>query len=839
MKATLTGKSLGWLIIGLLFLQYGILSGETYYISTAGSDFFPGTLDSTWANLSYAITVASAGDTILLRGGTYETNEVWIQGGYGMGGEEGHYLTIKNFPGEKVSIGGIRRVIIQADYVRIEGLHFRLPYNLSAAGEGLQIVNNTFEGIQPEVAAIEFTSNNGLIEGNKIIISGGGTSVDHGIYVGAGANYIIRNNFISGTAGYSLHLYSKLSAGYENILIEQNVLTNSRLRSGMIIAPDFGIEAKEIVIRQNIFSNNIQHGLWLRYSTQNVEIYNNTFFGNGSGSNSDFSWSAISIQDAAVQNVDFKNNIIEMSHDNAYHIENQGGALNITAERNLYWGTGTSRLKDVIDTSPLFGDPWFADASNNDFHIASLSPAVDAGLDTNLPFLGDAIDLGALEFGIPDIVVQPAYHDFGKVEVNMTASGSVQITNTGSEELQIRDIFLLGPDSDDFLIESENFPISLYSGTNHDVQVNFDPKSVGEKKAILKITFAGSSVDSLLNIALTGLGDPGDVADLGLSTTDCAFGDVEVGVKSSRAIEIANIGKADLQVQTISLSGADTSQFSFDKHDTPFSLSPGENQNITINFTPNNEGQKNANLLLQSNDWNDSLSVIRLSGNGIPIKKPHISISSTSHDFGSIEVGQSVFYTFQVMNSGEKVLQCYSTNLLGTDSTEFLIDQGSSGFILDPGKQHDLIVSFKPSAPGTKSATLRLASNDLDNPMLDISLIGYGFSATEIEDKLALIPKSFLLRQNYPNPFNPQTIIEYEIPKSSFVSIKIYNIQGKLLAELVNAHKTPGIYKATWRGLNSAGNDVSSGPYFYQIMALSEKGNKELFSDTKLMMLVR
>ena len=75
-------------------------------------------------------------------------------------------------------------------------------------------------------------------------------------------------------------------------------------------------------------------------------------------------------------------------------------------------------------------------------------------------------------------------------------------------------------------------------------------------------------------------------------------------------------------------------------------------------------------------------------------------------------------------------------------------------------------------------------------------------------------PKDFTLKQNYPNPFNPTTKIEYSIPKTSFVTLKVYDILGREVAALVNEEKSIGNYKAEFNG-----NNLSNGIYFYKLQA--------------------
>ena len=76
------------------------------------------------------------------------------------------------------------------------------------------------------------------------------------------------------------------------------------------------------------------------------------------------------------------------------------------------------------------------------------------------------------------------------------------------------------------------------------------------------------------------------------------------------------------------------------------------------------------------------------------------------------------------------------------------------------------------------------------------------------------IPSSFVLNQNYPNPFNPTTTIEYIIPKTRFVSLKVFDILGREIKTLVNRQELPGAYKVLFDG-----SGIASGVYFYRIQA--------------------
>ena len=80
-----------------------------------------------------------------------------------------------------------------------------------------------------------------------------------------------------------------------------------------------------------------------------------------------------------------------------------------------------------------------------------------------------------------------------------------------------------------------------------------------------------------------------------------------------------------------------------------------------------------------------------------------------------------------------------------------------------------------------------------------------------------MVPDDFELAQNYPNPFNPTTTIEFALPGDSQVVLNVYNIQGQLVATLVDGMTNAGYHSVVWDGRDMFGSAVSSGVYFYRI----------------------
>ncbi len=94
---------------------------------------------------------------------------------------------------------------------------------------------------------------------------------------------------------------------------------------------------------------------------------------------------------------------------------------------------------------------------------------------------------------------------------------------------------------------------------------------------------------------------------------------------------------------------------------------------------------------------------------------------------------------------------------------------------------------------------------------------------TGITKEGSSVPETFALLQNYPNPFNPTTVISYQLPVNSYVTLKVYDLLGREVAMLVNERKNAGTYSVQW---NASG--LSSGIYFYRLDANEKREMKKM-----------
>jgi hypothetical protein len=127
--------------------------------------------------------------------------------------------------------------------------------------------------------------------------------------------------------------------------------------------------------------------------------------------------------------------------------------------------------------------------------------------------------------------------------------------------------------------------------------------------------------------------------------------------------------------------------------------------------------------------------------------------------------------------------------------------------------------SFMDENVTTGTYTYRLKQIDFD---------GTSAYSDEVVVEVDFTPNSFALLQNYPNPFNPNTTIQFQVPKSSDVDIKIYDMLGQQIKSLFTGQVEAGNYSVNWDGTNDSGIKMSSGSYIYRMTAGDFVDTKEM-----------
>jgi len=138
-----------------------------------------------------------------------------------------------------------------------------------------------------------------------------------------------------------------------------------------------------------------------------------------------------------------------------------------------------------------------------------------------------------------------------------------------------------------------------------------------------------------------------------------------------------------------------------------------------------------------------------------------------------------------------------------TDNVEFTL---SNVYFEDP-LVGDLPKAFAIDIDNDNMCEIIAEIGDYPNAHIEI----WGYETTGV-DNPGIQPSQLKLNQNFPNPFNPTTTIDYQLKKSGYIELKIYNTKGQLVDTLVNENQHQGNHSIIW---NAKG--ISSGMYFYQI----------------------
>jgi hypothetical protein len=231
--------------------------------------------------------------------------------------------------------------------------------------------------------------------------------------------------------------------------------------------------------------------------------------------------------------------------------------------------------------------------------------------------------------------------------------------------------------------------------------------------------------------------------------------------------------------------------------------------------------------------------------------KPSDSISVVISGPSTVEQNDTAIYILTIANGPAVVGGCDIATSLGNVYVSALDTNlrraeafTGSGFELTHRYPLDFIndtlrIAFKYVAPNTPNVidTLFANGNSANNDTLsknDKWNYADNFLIT-VTPKVGIsninnAANSFELLQNYPNPFNPETIINFNISKSSNVSLQVFDAAGKSVADLIsNKFYSTGNYSVTF---NAAQYNLTSGIYFYKLTS-------GLVSDIRKMMLVK
>jgi len=199
------------------------------------------------------------------------------------------------------------------------------------------------------------------------------------------------------------------------------------------------------------------------------------------------------------------------------------------------------------------------------------------------------------------------------------------------------------------------------------------------------------------------------------------FGIVTPGKSANQTLWLRNKGNGPLAVNSLSI---DNPVFTVVSPAAPFTLATGGRQPVIVRFTPAATGGQTGTLTIASDDpANGAIKVALTGGLNTGSTVAAISVTPTSLAFGSVAAGQTKDLSLTVRNKGAAALSVASLSL---GKGMFSVVSPSTPFNVAAGSQQTVKVRFSPSAAGSQSGTLAIASNDPLNPTVNVSLSGQG-----------------------------------------------------------------------------------------------------------------
>jgi len=302
-----------------------------------------------------------------------------------------------------------------------------------------------------------------------------------------------------------------------------------------------------------------------------------------------------------------------------------------------------------------------------------------------------------------------------------SAAQLVTLTNHGQTSVSVSGVALAGPDVDGFATGQDGCSgVTLAAGGSCTVGVRFHPGRAGAYAA--RLEFTDDAPGSPQPVALMGTG----ISPVALSPASIAFAPRPDHTQTARRVTLTNVAGASLTITGITVVGTDASSFpSSGDTCTGRTMTTGQSCTVVVSFRPLGTGAKTAALRF-SDSAVDSPQTVALSGTGTP--GAWLEQSALALKYGHVRVGTSTpAKTVTLTNVGSAPMTISNIAKEGTNPTDFrnLTETCTALGMMNPGQSCSASIAFRPTATGTRTATLTIADTAPRNPHR-IALSGTG-----------------------------------------------------------------------------------------------------------------
>lgn len=260
--------------------------------------------------------------------------------------------------------------------------------------------------------------------------------------------------------------------------------------------------------------------------------------------------------------------------------------------------------------------------------------------------------------------------DMGNIVETATGTVTFKIHNTRTSNLTINGISFSGGNASLFSVSGLSFPATIAGGDSASFAVTCNPLTLGVKATTVVVsnndcdeysyTFGIKATDICNTLREINLQGNGISIASGSSSTainnNTDFGSTIPGGTITNTFTIQNTGSAGLIVSSVSLTGADASQFSPGSISTPFTIAGGSSMTFNVNFNPSSAGSKNAGISVVSNDCDEGTYTYAIHGSASSVKVVSITkpsgttITPASADTRAWAMNSGSYWTFRNSN---------------------------------------------------------------------------------------------------------------------------------------------------------------------------------------------
>lgn len=307
-----------------------------------------------------------------------------------------------------------------------------------------------------------------------------------------------------------------------------------------------------------------------------------------------------------------------------------------------------------------------------------------------------------------NLSVEPSGLFLGEVAVGEAGTSELTVANTGSGELTIDEFRIGGRNASMFSVGAGS--LSLAPGEERSVTVTFEPTSEGPKAADLWVVPRGGAP---VEVGLVGAASG---PRLVVEPRSLDFGSVPSGASRTRTVTISNDGSGPIEIEDVSVSGIDAPHISIGEG-VEGRLGAGESREVTVTFEPDAGGQFTGRLVVRTDSNARSRVTVPVTAS---VPAPDVRVRPRSLQFGEATVDERIVREFTVANTGEAPLRIEGADVAG-DADVFELQQ-STPVTVAAGSEATLSVAFRPDEARSFSGTLRLSTNDPDEPTVPVWL---------------------------------------------------------------------------------------------------------------------